>query len=96
MLGLKYILALLGCCSERWPYLKSREAAVPLASKHASPQMLFAPQPTILHPCDAPQSTVDLLRKAARESPTVRFKVLVTGSLYMVGDVLKMLGVCAR
>ena len=38
-------------------------------------------------------STLEWLRKCARERPRVRFHVLVTGSLYMVGDTLRLLGV---
>ena len=35
--------------------------------------------------------TVDWLRRCVREAPTLRMQVLVTGSLYLVGDLLKML-----
>jgi len=38
------------------------------------------------------QSTVDWLRRCIRESPSLRVHVLVTGSLYLVGDTLRVLG----
>eukprot|EP00798_Chlamydomonas_sp_ICE-L_P029258 gene29259-12502_t len=37
-------------------------------------------------------STLDYLRLCVRESPQVRIQVLVTGSLYVVGDMLRLLG----
>ena len=36
--------------------------------------------------------TVEWLRQYARSSPRLQLQVLVTGSLYLVGDVLRMLG----
>ena len=38
------------------------------------------------------RSAVDWLRSATRSRPGLRMKVLVTGSLYLVGDVLRHLG----
>lgn len=38
------------------------------------------------------RGTLDWLRRCAREAPAVRMHVLVTGSLYLVGDLLKILG----
>jgi folylpolyglutamate synthase len=38
------------------------------------------------------QTTVEWLRRCAREAPSLRLQVLVTGSLYMVGDLLRLLG----
>lgn len=38
------------------------------------------------------QGAIDWLRRAARERPAVRMQVLVTGSLYLVGDTLRLLG----
>lgn len=38
------------------------------------------------------QIALDWLRKRARETPALRLQVLVTGSLYLVGDLLKLLG----
>ena len=38
------------------------------------------------------QHTIDWLRKCVRESPKIKMQVLVTGSLYLVGDMLKILG----
>jgi folylpolyglutamate synthase len=38
------------------------------------------------------QMALDWLRKRARETPALRLQVLVTGSLYLVGDLLKLLG----
>lgn len=35
--------------------------------------------------------TLDWLRRCVREAPSLRMQVLVTGSLYMVGDLLKQL-----
>jgi folylpolyglutamate synthase len=37
------------------------------------------------------QMALDWLRKRARETPPMRLQVLVTGSLYLVGDLLKLL-----
>jgi folylpolyglutamate synthase len=37
------------------------------------------------------QVTLDWLRRCVREAPSLRMQVLVTGSLYLVGDVLKAL-----
>lgn len=34
---------------------------------------------------------VDSIRMLSRQQPNLRVKVLVTGSLYLVGDVMKML-----
>jgi hypothetical protein len=39
-----------------------------------------------------PQVTLDWLRRCVRETPSLRMQVLVTGSLYLVGDMLKLLG----
>jgi folylpolyglutamate synthase len=36
--------------------------------------------------------TLEWLRNYAKSSPRVRLQVLVTGSLYLVGDVLRLLG----
>ncbi len=38
------------------------------------------------------QVTLDWLRRCVRETPSLRMHVLVTGSLYLVGDMLKLLG----
>lgn len=38
------------------------------------------------------RTTLDWLRRSVREAPTLRMHVLVTGSLYLVGDMLKSLG----
>ncbi|KAG7671069.1 hypothetical protein Ndes2526B_g01154 [Nannochloris sp. 'desiccata'] len=38
------------------------------------------------------QHTIDWLRKCVRESPKMKMHVLVTGSLYLVGDMLRILG----
>jgi len=38
------------------------------------------------------QMALNWLRKRARERPALRLQVLVTGSLYLVGDLLKLLG----
>lgn len=38
------------------------------------------------------QSAIDWLRRSARDRPRVRLHVLVTGSLYLVGDVLRLTG----
>lgn len=38
------------------------------------------------------QGTLEFLRRCVREKPSLRMQVLVTGSLYMVGDILKLLG----
>jgi hypothetical protein len=35
--------------------------------------------------------TLDWLRRCVREAPALRMQVLVTGSLYLVGDLLKVL-----
>jgi folylpolyglutamate synthase len=37
-------------------------------------------------------ATLEWLRRAVREAPALRLQVLVTGSLYVVGDLLKLLG----
>lgn len=37
------------------------------------------------------QVTLDWLRNCVREAPALRMRVLVTGSLYLVGDLLKQL-----
>lgn len=37
------------------------------------------------------QVTLDWLRRCVREAPALRMRVLVTGSLYLVGDLLKQL-----
>ena len=37
------------------------------------------------------QVTLDWLRRCVREAPSLRMQVLVTGSLYLVGDMLKAL-----
>jgi folylpolyglutamate synthase len=37
-------------------------------------------------------SALEWLRSATRARPGLRLKVLVTGSLYLVGDVLRHLG----
>ena len=37
-------------------------------------------------------ATLDYLRRLARCQPELRLRVLVTGSLYLVGDVLRLLG----
>jgi folylpolyglutamate synthase len=37
------------------------------------------------------QVTLDWLRRCVRDAPSLRMQVLVTGSLYLVGDVLKAL-----
>ena len=39
------------------------------------------------------QSVLDSCRKSVRDSPNLRLRVLVTGSLYIVGDMLSLLGV---
>ena len=38
------------------------------------------------------KSAIEWLRSASRARPGVRMRVLVTGSLYLVGDVLRHLG----
>jgi folylpolyglutamate synthase len=38
------------------------------------------------------QVTLDWLRRCVKESPKMKMQVLVTGSLYLVGDMLKILG----
>ncbi|GAB4823124.1 hypothetical protein N2152v2_010170 [Parachlorella kessleri] len=38
------------------------------------------------------QATLEWLRRCVRETPSLRMQVLVTGSLYLVGDMLKLLG----
>ena len=38
------------------------------------------------------QHTLEWLRRCVRETPSMRMQVLVTGSLYLVGDVLRLLG----
>jgi len=38
------------------------------------------------------QHTIDWLRRCVRESPKIKMQVLVTGSLYLVGDMLRILG----
>lgn len=37
------------------------------------------------------QATVDWLRRCVKEKPSLKLQVLVTGSLYLVGDLLKLL-----
>lgn len=39
------------------------------------------------------QATLDVLRRTVRESSGLRLKVLITGSLYMVGDMLNILNI---
>lgn len=38
------------------------------------------------------QVTLEWLRRCVREVPTLHMQVLVTGSLYLVGDMLRLLG----
>ena len=38
------------------------------------------------------QSTLEWLKRCVKETPSMRMHVLVTGSLYLVGDMLRLLG----
>lgn len=90
-----------------WLWSGGSGRAQVLAKQISSPSP-FSPQPTAkLPPVPGPAGAVDpavgavapsvktaleWLRSASRARPGVRLRVLVTGSLYLVGDVLRHLG----
>eukprot|EP00887_Chlorella_sp_A99_P007527 scaffold2.g7527.t1 len=85
------------CKQGRTPVARAAGGAAPAAA----PQLPQLPAvPSLLPPCEAGQGavlpnlrvTLDWLRRCVREAPTLRMRVLVTGSLYVVGDMLKLLG----
>lgn len=54
--------------------------------------LLMNSPPTFLSQDCCLQVTLEWLRRCVREVPNLRMQVLVTGSLYLVGDVLRNLG----
>ena len=74
------------------PSLRPSSLLQPTAKLPPVPGPAGASDPAVGAVVPSVKSALEWLRSATRARPGVRLRVLVTGSLYLVGDVLRHLG----